>query len=203
MNIESLVAVHSRRLLLVITLLIFLAAMDSLLLSGRTDLVAEEQPKLAPGRVIGTPVREVGQTGIILFPKGNESERRILEKQLSGGSYLLVEYQPTWPEYAGWALAGAFGLTFFWFCFSVVSEEWTKERSNYIVKGKLTTLAALYFTYAVAAWLGWVWMRAWPFWLMGFTILGFGQVVHRLPTLENRLRKFKRTPTDHLWVRKH
>ncbi|MCA9781264.1 MAG: hypothetical protein KC800_31305 [Candidatus Eremiobacteraeota bacterium] len=203
MTVECRAGVHSRRLLLVVTLLAFLVAMDTLLLAGRTEFATSELPELSPGRLIGTPVRRLGNTGIILSPKGSESEERMLVKQLSGRHLLIVKYEPTWPEYAGWALVGAFGLTFFWLCFSMVSEEWTKERSNYIVKGKLTTLAALYFTYAVAAWLGWVWMRAWPFWLMGFAILGFGQVVHKLPTLENRIRKFKSTPSNHLWVQKH
>ncbi len=166
-------AFHVRRLVRVATLLVALVGLDCLWSAGRSDLTPRDLPALSPNRVISTPVRQLGDTDLILFPTGKAGERRLLEAKLERQRYLLIEYRPTWPEYIGFVLIGIFGLCCFWFCFSVVSEEWTEQRSRYVVKGKLTTLAALYFTYAVAAWLGWVWMVAWPFWVMGSCLLGF------------------------------
>ena len=175
---------HLRRLIRVATLLVFLVSLDCLWSTGSSDLATKDLPALSPDRFISTPVRQLGETGLIFYPAGEKGERRMLESRVAQPGYLLVEYRPTWPEHAGFALLALFALCFFWFCFSIVSEEWTEQRSRYVVKGKLTTLAALYFTYAVAAWLGWVWMVAWPFWVMGFGVLGFGAILNKLPTTQ-------------------
>ena len=175
---------HLHRLVRVATLLVFLVNLDCLWIAGRSDLITRDLPDLSPDRFISTPVRQLSDTGLLFYPAGETGERRMLESRVSQPGYLLVEYRPTWPEYAGYTLLALFALCFFWFCFSVVSEEWTEQRSRYVVKGKLTTLAALYFTYAVAAWLGWVWMVAWPFWVMGMGFLGFGAILNKLPTTQ-------------------
>lgn len=189
---------HFRRLLWLSSVLVFLIAMNYLCLAGG-KMKTRELPDLSPG-VVATPVRQLGETGIIFFPQSSEAERRILESRLAPdpSRYLLVEYRATWPEFAGIALYGIFAMCCFWFVSSVVSKEWTQQRADYVSEAKLASLAALYLTYGTAAWLGWVWMVNWPYWLMGSSLLFFGKIIRMLPTIEKPYLE----PTGYLIVEK-
>jgi hypothetical protein len=169
-----------KTLLRTVIVLGFLLALNGLT-SGKSVAFTFQTPgSITHGRLLTPPARHLGTTSIVVHSALTSAEKRILAEHL-GEYHELVECRATWPEYAGFGLAGCFGLSCFWFIFSVVGEEWTAQRARYVVRGKLTAFAALYFTYGTAAWLGWVWMRAWPFWAMGATILVFGALLQRIP----------------------
>lgn len=167
-----------RALTRTVLILIFLALVDSLVLHSQPSLTFST-PVPASFTLVAPP-RQLSETDILIHPQLSPPEKRILREQL-GRDYQSVELRPTWPEHAGYALCALFALGCFWFLFSIAGEEWTPQRAHHLHKGKLWAFTALYFSYAVAAAMAWVWLSPWPFVAMGSTLLTFGAVLERIP----------------------
>jgi hypothetical protein len=163
-------------------LLLFWVLLDSLLVGSKPSPTVHIVRTGTFSQSLAVEAAHVEKTDLLFHRRVVDTQKRILESQV-GDRFQLVEYRLTWPEYVGYGLAGLFILSGFWFLFSVATEEWTQERANYVVRSKLSAFSALYYTYGIAALLGWVWMEAWPFLSMGVVLTGFGVILKKIPLI--------------------
>ena len=139
----------------------FLLALDSLYLAADRSLSVQRIPSAKPF----APVTLALEKPCLIL--SSDSSQAPLKSETVAGSRESIAFEEGPPEYFGWSLAVGFLYLLIWFCFSVVSEDWTAERATYLVKGKMSAITALFFTYAVACDLGWVLLWSTPWWLMG------------------------------------
>ena len=178
----------------VILIFVFLLMMKNLILNSTPTPTARRVEPADTYLYLESPPRLWPDSKVLLHSASTESEKKLIEGRF-GEQHLYVEYQHTWPEYFGYVLAAGFALGCFWFFFSLVSEDWTKERAQHVSRGKLAVFASLHFSYAIGACLGWVWMSALPFFLMGACLVVFAMILHHLPVTSSKSWRFT-TPSN-------